>query len=46
MATAKRKRLSLVEKYKAITELESGTKLSKVTEKYGDYRLIKMGHFF
>ena len=35
MATPKRKRLSLVEKYKAITELESGTKPSKVAEKYG-----------
>ena len=35
MATQKRKRLSLVEKYKAITELESGTKPSKVAEKYG-----------
>ena len=32
---SKEKRLSLVEKYKAITELESGTKPSKVAEKYG-----------
>ena len=34
MATVKRKRVSLGEKHKAITELESGIKLSKVAEKY------------
>ena len=33
MASLKRKRLSLPEKYKAITEVESRTKPSKVTEK-------------
>ena len=35
MASLKRKRLSLSEKYKAITEVESGKKPSKKTEKYG-----------
>ena len=34
MSTVKRKRVSLGEKYKAITELESGIKPSKVAEKY------------
>ena len=34
MSTGKRKRVSLVEKYKAITDLESGLKPSKVAEKY------------
>ena len=34
MSTVKRKRVSLGEKYKAITELESGIKSSKVAEKY------------
>ena len=34
MASSKRKRLSLSEKYKTIIEVESGTKLSKVAEKY------------
>ena len=34
MSTIKRKRVSLGEKYKAITELESGIKPSKVAEKY------------
>ena len=34
MLTVKRKRVSLGEKYKAITELESGIKPSKVAEKY------------
>ena len=34
MSTVKRKRVSLSEKYKAITELESGIKPSKVAEKY------------
>ena len=34
MSTVKRKRVSLDEKYKAITELESGIKPSKVAEKY------------
>ena len=32
MASLKRKRLSLFEKYKEITEVESETKLSKVAE--------------
>ena len=35
MASLKRKRLSLSEKYNGITEVESGTKPSKVAEKYG-----------
>ena len=35
MASLKWKRLSLSEKYKAITKVESGTKPSMVTEKYG-----------
>ena len=35
MENLKRKRLSLSEKYKAITDVESGTKLSKVAKKYG-----------
>ena len=35
MASLKRKRLFLSEKYKAITEVESGTKPLKVAEKYG-----------
>ena len=34
MSTGKRKRVSLGEKYKAITDLESGLKPSKVAEKY------------
>ena len=34
MSTVKRKRVSLGEKYKAITELESGIKPSRVAEKY------------
>ena len=34
MSTVKRKRVSLGEKYKAITELESSIKPSKVAEKY------------
>ena len=34
MSTVKRKRVSFGEKYKAITELESGIKPSKVAEKY------------
>ena len=34
MSTVKRKRVSLGEKCKAITELESGIKPSKVAEKY------------
>ena len=34
MSTGKRKRVSLREKYKAITDLESGLELSKVAEKY------------
>ena len=34
MVSLKRKRLSLSEKYKAITEVASGTKPSKVAEKY------------
>ena len=34
MSTVKRKRVSLGEKYKASTELESGIKPSKVAEKY------------
>ena len=34
MSTGKRKRVSLVEKYEAITDLESGLKPSKVAEKY------------
>ena len=34
MSTVKRKRVSLGEKYKAFTELESGIKPSKVAEKY------------
>ena len=34
MSTVKRKRVSLGEKYKAITKLESGIKPSKVAEKY------------
>ena len=34
MASLKRKGISLFEKYNAITEVESGTKLSKVTRKY------------
>ena len=34
MLTGKRKRVSLGEKYKAITDLESGLKPSKVAEKY------------
>ena len=34
MSTVQRKRVSLGEKYKAITELESGIKPSKVAEKY------------
>ena len=34
MSTVKRKRVSLGEKYKAITEVESGIKPSKVAEKY------------
>ena len=34
MSTVKRNRVSLGEKYKAITELESGIKPSKVAEKY------------
>ena len=38
MASLKRKRLSLSEKYKAISEVESGTKPSKVAEKYGVLR--------
>ena len=33
MASLRRKRLSLSEKYKAITEVESGTKPSKVASK-------------
>ena len=32
MASLKRKRLSLSEKYKAITEMESGAKSTKVAE--------------
>ena len=35
MASLKRKRLSPYGKYKAITEVRSGTKPSKVAEKYG-----------
>ena len=35
IASLKRKRLPLSEKYKAITEVESGTNPSKVVEKYG-----------
>ena len=35
MASLKRKRLSLSEKYSGITEVESGMKPSKVAEKYG-----------
>ena len=35
MASLKRKKLSLSEKYKAITEVESGTEPLKVAEKYG-----------
>ena len=35
MASGKRKRLSLSEKYKQITKVESGTKPSKVAKKYG-----------
>ena len=35
MASLKRKKLSLSEKYKAITKVESGTKPLKVAEKYG-----------
>ena len=38
MACLERKRLSSSEKYKAITEVESGTKPSKVTKKYGVLR--------
>ena len=34
MLTVKRKRVSLGEKYKGVTELESGIKPSKVAEKY------------
>lgn len=34
MVSLKRKRLSFSEKYKAITDLESGTKSSKLVEKY------------
>ena len=34
MVSLKRKRLSLSKKYKAITEVASGTKPSKVAEKY------------
>ena len=34
MSTVNRKRVSLGEKYKAITELETGIKPSKVAEKY------------
>ena len=35
MASLKRQRLLLSEKYKVITKVESGTKLSKVADKYG-----------
>ena len=41
MSTGKRKRVSLGEKYKAITDLESGLKPSKVAEKYDVPRTIK-----
>ena len=34
MSTGKTKRVNLGEKYKAITDLESGLKPSKVAEKY------------
>ena len=34
MSTGKRKRVSLGEKFKAITDIESGLKPSKVAEKY------------
>ena len=35
MASLKRNRLSFPEKYKTITEVESGTKSSKIAKKYG-----------
>ena len=38
MPSLKRKRFSLSEKYNAITEVELGTKPSKVAEKYGALR--------
>ena len=38
MSTVKRKQVSLGEKYKPITELESGIKPSKVAEKYDVFR--------
>ena len=41
MSTGKRKRVSLGEKYKAITDLESGLKPSKVAEKYDVPRNMK-----
>ena len=41
MSTGKRKRVSLGEKYKVITDLESGLKPSKVAEKYDVPRTIK-----
>ena len=40
MTSLKRNNLSLSEKYKAITEVESGTKPSKLAEKYGVPRNI------
>ena len=35
MSAVKRKQMSLAEKYKAIQELETGVKPSKIAEKYG-----------
>ena len=40
MVSLKRKRLSLSERYKAITEVESGTKPSKAARKLGIPRII------
>ena len=42
MASLKRKRLSLSEKYKPITEVESGTKPTKVAEKYAVPRNLEI----
>ena len=35
MSSLKRKRLPLSETYKPITQVKSGTKLSKIAKKYG-----------